>query len=206
MGLDKTENTKEIDQALDDSSADAGLEAATVRGDLVAALISLVFSAVGLIILTPAFVFVPEKFIGTVNSPAFLPKLLFVLLMFLSIIYLFQSIGNYRKHGGGAHSKLYDWFLALGVAAVCTAYIIAVFIIGMTLASMLGIAALTYYFGERRPLVISTLSISIPIFLWFFFEKIANVYLPKGLIFSSIISEPLMLSDFGNSSLSTIYL
>ena len=205
MGLDKTENNAKIDQALDDSLADSGLETATVRGDVMAALISLAFSAVGLIILTPAFVFVPEKFSGTVNSPAFLPKLLFVLLIFLSVIYLFQSIGNYRKHGGGAHSKLYDWFLALGVAAVCTAYIIAVFIIGMTLASMLGIAALTYYFGERRPLVISTLSISIPILLWFFFEKIANVYLPKGIMFSSVISKPLALADFGKTSLLAIY-
>jgi hypothetical protein len=205
MVSDKTENNEEIDQALDDSLADSGLEAATVRGDVMASLISLAFGVLGLIILTPAFVFVPDKFTGTVNSPAFLPKLLFVLLIFLSVLYLFQSIGNYRKHGGGAHSKLYDWFLALGVAAVCTAYIIAVFIVGMTLASMLGIAALTYYFGERRPLVISTLSISIPILLWFFFEKIANVYLPKGIMFSSVISDHVILTDFGKTSLLAIY-
>ena len=205
MVSDKTQNNEEIDQALEDSSTNAGLEAATVRGDVMASLISLVFGALGLIILTPAFVFVPDKFIGTVNSPAFLPNLLFVLLVFLSLLYLFQSISNYRKHGGGTHSKLYDWFLALGVAAVCTVYITAVFIIGMTLASMLGIAALTYYFGERRPLIISTLSISIPILLWFFFEKIANVYLPKGVMFSSVISDPLKLTDFGKTSVLAIY-
>ena len=201
----KPKINEEIVQTLDETSTGTGLEAATVKGDVVASLISLVFGALGLIILTPAFVFVPEKFSGTVNSPAFLPRLLFVILIFLSVLYLCQSIVTFKKYGGGTHSKLYDWFLALGVAAVCTAYIIAVFFIGMTLASMLGIAALTYYFGERRPLIISTLSISIPILLWFFFEKIANVYLPKGVMFSSVISDPLMLTDFGETSLLAIY-
>ncbi|MDB3861053.1 tripartite tricarboxylate transporter TctB family protein [Paracoccaceae bacterium] len=201
----KPKINEEIVQTLDETSTGTGLEAATVKGDVVASLISLVFGALGLIILTPAFVFVPEKFAGTVNSPAFLPRLLFVILIFLSVLYLCQSIVTFKKYGGGANSKLYDWFLALGVAAVCTAYIIAVFFIGMTLASMLGIAALTYYFGERRPLIISTLSISIPILLWFFFEKIANVYLPKGVMFSSVISDPLMLTDFGDTSLLAIY-
>jgi hypothetical protein len=183
------------DEIFGDNISDVGLEAATFRGDIFAALACLAFGVLGYFVLTPMFVFVPEKFAGTVNSPAFLPKLLFILLIFLSLCYLAQGVSAFRKYGSGGRTRLYDWVLASGVMLVCISYIAAIFLIGMTAASVLGIAALTYYFGERKPVLIAALSILIPMFLWYFFESIAHVFLPKGTLFSGNFAELPLLAN-----------
>ena len=193
-------------ETLGDTIADVGLESATVRGDIFASLACVAFGVLGYFVLTPTFVFVPEKFAGTVNSPAFLPKLLFILLVILSLFYLAQGVSEFRKYGGGGRTRLYDWVLAGGVTLVCISYIAAIFLLGMTAASVLGIAALTYYFGERKPILITAISILIPMFLWYFFESIAHVFLPKGMLFSGNFNElPLLAIGIGNVLMATTW-
>jgi hypothetical protein len=154
------------------------LETPTLRGDVVAAVLCLVAGLVGYFLIVPAAVYVPSKVAGTANSPAFLPNLLFLLLTGLSVIYFIQSLSDYLRQPAQGRALIMDWMLAGGTALICVGYITAIYFFGMTLGAVLGVTAMTYYFGERRLWVMSTIAIVLPVLLWYFFEKIAHVLFP----------------------------
>ena len=156
------------------------LETPTRRGDVVAASLCLVAGLAGYFLIVPAAVYVPSKFAGTANSPAFLPNVLFLMLTGLSVIYLIHSLSAYLRQPAQGQARPMDWMLAGGTALICIGYIVAIYIFGMTLGSALGVAATTYYFGERRPWVIGSIAIILPLMLWYFFEKVAYVLFPTS--------------------------
>ena len=154
------------------------LETPTHRGDVIAALLCLSGGLIGYFILVPAAVYVPSKFAGTVNSPAFLPKVLFILLAALGAIYLAQSLTAFLRGPAQGRVRPSDWILAGGTALICIGYVAAIYVVGMTLASALCVAATIYYFGERRVWVIGAIAIILPALLWYFFVKIAHILFP----------------------------
>lgn len=156
----------------------ADLETSTHRGDILAATICLGFGLIGYFVLVPTAVYVPAKFARTVNSPAFLSNVLFIILAGLSAIYLVQSVAAWRRSEPQKRTRLSDWGLAAGTALVCIGYVAAIYIVGMTVASAACVAALIYYYGERRPLVIASVSLILPALLWVFFVKIAHIFFP----------------------------
>ena len=123
-------------------------------------------------------VYVPAQFAGTANSPAFLPNVLFVLLAVFSALYLIQSLIAYWREAPQGRVPISDWALAGGTVLICIGYVAAIHIVGMTLASALGVAATMLYFGERRPWVIGSIAIILPALLWYFFVKIAHILFP----------------------------
>jgi hypothetical protein len=154
------------------------LETPTHRGDVIAALLCLSSGLTGYFIVLPAAVYVPSNFAGTVNSPAFLPEVLFLLLAALGSIYLIQSVAAYLRGPAQGRVRPSDWILAGGTALICIGYIGAIYVLGMTLASALCVAATIYYFGERRAWVIGAIAIILPALLWYFFVRIAHILFP----------------------------
>ncbi len=154
------------------------LETLTRRGDVIAGLFCLVGGLIGYFFVVPAAVFVPTKFAGTVNSPAFLPNALFLILIGLSAVYLVQSLAAYLREQTQGRVRASDWLLAGGTAAICIGYVAAIYIIGMTIASGLSVAIAMYYFGERRFWVIGLVAVILPAALWYFFVKIAHILFP----------------------------
>jgi hypothetical protein len=89
----KNESTAALpDRLPKEPGATIDLDTPTRRGDVIAAAFCFFFGLAGFFYLVPAAVYVPSKFAGTVNSPAFLPNVLFILLAGLSAIYLVTSI------------------------------------------------------------------------------------------------------------------
>jgi putative tricarboxylic transport membrane protein len=160
------------------SPAAIELETPTHRGDVIAALLCLSGGLTGYFIVVPAAVYVPSNFAGTVNSPAFLPNVLFVLLAVLGVIYLAQSLAAFLREPAQGRVRPSDWILAGGTALICIGYIGAIYVVGMTLASALCVAATIYYFGERRAWLICAIAIILPALLWYFFVKIAHILFP----------------------------
>ncbi len=158
------------------------LETPTRRGDTIAALLCLGGSLAGYFFVVPAAVYVPSKFAGTVNSPAFLPNILFILLAALSAIFLAQSLAAHLHESAQGRVRTSDWMLAGGTALICVGYIGAIYIVGMTLGSALCVAATIYYFGERRWWVIGTIAVILPAVLWYFFVKVAHILFPPPLL------------------------
>lgn len=158
--------------------APINLETPTRRGDVIAAVLCLLAGLLGYFVVVPAAVYVPAKFAGTANSPAFLPNVMFVILAVLGAAYLVLSlIARHRAAAEGRVSPS-DWALAGGTALICIGYVAAIHAVGMTLASALAVAATIYYFGERRPMVIASIALILPMLLWYFFVKIAHILFP----------------------------
>jgi putative tricarboxylic transport membrane protein len=154
------------------------LETPTRRGDVIAAALCLATGLGGYFVVVPMAVYVPAQFAGTANSPAFLPNVMFVLLVAFSALYLIQSLIVYRREAPEGRVQASDWALAGGTALICIGYIIAIHAVGMTLGSALAVAATIYYFGERRPALIASIAIILPLALWYFFVKIAHILFP----------------------------
>ncbi|MGI9384922.1 MAG: tripartite tricarboxylate transporter TctB family protein [Methyloligellaceae bacterium] len=169
------------DQALaaqPSSRVDVDIETPTLRGDVVAALLCLGSGLIGYFVLVPAAVYVPSSFAGTVNSPAFFPNVMFLILSGLSGFYLVRSLVAYRHRTGDQRTLLHEWVLASGTALICVGYVAAIYTFGMTAASAACLAATIYYFGERRLWIIVPTSLVLPALLWLFFVKAANVLFP----------------------------
>ena len=164
------------------SPAPVDMDTPTRRGDTIAASLCLIGGLAGYFLVVPVAVYVPPQFAGTANSPAFLPNVLFLLLAALSVIYLLYSVAAQLRSPAQGWAHPSDWMLAGGTALICIGYIVAIFTIGMTLGSALGVAATMYYFGERRPWVIGTIAVILPTLLWYFFVKVAHILLPPSLL------------------------
>ncbi len=70
-------------------AAPIDLDTPTQRGNVIAATLCLGIGLVGYFLVVPGVVYVPSKIAGAVNSPAFLPNVLFILLAGRGAIYLF---------------------------------------------------------------------------------------------------------------------
>jgi putative tricarboxylic transport membrane protein len=154
------------------------LESPTRRGDVIAAVLCLAAGLIGYFVLVPMAVYVPAKFAGTANSPAFLPNVLFILLAALSALYLVQSLIVLLREASEGRVRQSDWALAGGTALICIGYVFGIHVVGMTLGSALAVAATIFYFGERRPVLIASIAVILPLLLWYFFVKIAHILLP----------------------------
>lgn len=155
------------------------IDTPTYRGDVIAAALCLGFALIVYFLVIPAQVYVPRAFVGTANSPAFLPKLICILLAVLSAVYLLNSIIAIRREATQGHARMSDWAIAGGMVAICLAYVGGILALGLTLASAVCVAGTIYFFGERRYVLIAGIALILPALLWYFFVKVANILLPE---------------------------
>lgn len=155
------------------------IDTPTLRGDIIAAAFCLGSALSVYFLVIPAQVYVPKSFIGTANSPAFLPKLVCILLAILSVVYLVNSVIAFRRESRQGRALASDWAIAAGMIAICMIYVGAILIFGMTIASALCIAGTIYFFGERRYGLIVGIAALLPVMLWYFFVKVAHILLPE---------------------------
>jgi hypothetical protein len=164
--------------AISDQLASIDIETPSRRGDVIAALLCLGAGLAGYFFVVPSAVYVPSKFADTVNSPAFLPNVLFLLLTGLSVVYLVQSFVAFRRDAAQGRTPLSDWGLVGGTVLICIGYVGAIYIVGLSLASALAVAATMLYFGERRVWTIASVAVVLPALLLYFFVEIAHILLP----------------------------
>jgi len=158
------------------------LETATGLGDLALAASCLISAGLGYFVLVPRWVYVPAKVAGTLDSPAFFPQALFILLALLAGLLLVQSLFAVSRIAAESRAPPADWRRAGTMLAICLFYLGAVFLIGLPLASAVSMALTLLYFGERRLLVVGLTSVLLPMLLWLFFVKVALVPMPTPLI------------------------
>jgi putative tricarboxylic transport membrane protein len=150
----------------------------TLRGDVIAAALCLGFGLAGYFLIIPNAVYVPPAFVGTANSPAFLPKMVCMILAGLSTVYLIKSVIALRRESSQGRAPIADWALAGAMALICIVYVVAIMLVGLTIASAACVAGAIVFFGERRLSIIVPIAIIGPAVLWYFFVKIANILLP----------------------------
>lgn len=126
--------------------------------------------------------------IADVQSPAFFPILIALLLTALGLLLLVSTLRKPAKARSDAmRSDEIGPIEApgrLAAAAIClVVYYSALTVIGMVAASILLIAVLALVLGYRRLAVLGAIALALPIAIFLAFEKGLFVMLPAGRIF-----------------------
>ncbi len=146
------------------------------RVDQIGGIILGIFSLLLYFVIIPLEVGDTSKF-GV--SPRFLPQILALLLMFLSIC---QVISGYKKRGQ-EDQKIYtinpnELKLILKSLGVFIIYIIALNITGYLITTVVALAVFMFLYGQRNIKRIVLVSVGIPIAIYLFFTKALTMVLP----------------------------
>lgn len=165
-----------------ESTSTRGLETVTAVGETVTGAVAIVAAVFGYIVFVPLWVYVPESVAGTTNSPAMMPKVYCVALGILGSIVAVRGLALLKTARGTPAIANADWRRVVATLALCAVYLLGIESIGLPLASALALAGAMVLFGERRPIMIATTAVVLPLLLWAFFVKVANVPMPDPII------------------------
>ncbi len=143
------------------------------------------FLAIGLVlifILIPTGVAEPKKVPFAVLSPSYYPRLVAIAMAVLGAVIAVRGV---RHASDGVRFAAPDGVAALKVCAVfvilfSTAYALPT--AGFVLGGAVALAALMLLAGERRPLIVGLNAILLPLVLYLFFTKLANIPIPGGVL------------------------
>ena len=125
-------------------------------------------------------------------SPAFYPRLIIITMAILSLVF---ALSNYRKYRKTADSALprepgkkvsilgESSHRTLITVGIMLGYIYLIEFVGFLYATPLGLGALMYHMGTRRIKTFCLVMIGVPLILYFVFERIMLVILPRGILF-----------------------
>jgi len=125
-------------------------------------------------------------------SPAFYPRVVILTMAILSLVFALSSYRQYRKTADSAPpSEPGKRVSILGESSTRTlvtmgimlGYVYLIEWIGFLLATPIGLGALMVHMGNRRLRVLCLVMIGVPLLLYFVFERIMLVILPRGVLF-----------------------
>ncbi len=143
-------------------------------------------------ILLPIGVGTPGRVNITVIAPYFWPSICGLVLMALGVAITVRAWWYEGQKDQGKMTKInnsQDIILPIreglprigGASAIIIFYYLMIGILGMPLASGLAFLTLSLLAGERRFLLIASVALMLPVVLFVFFSRIANVPIPLGI-------------------------
>lgn len=161
----------------------------TATKKIVLGLVTIALFSVCLTVAIPFGVKVPAYVGSHLNSPAFWPTTLSAFLIFLGALQLAAGIREASTKRKAEHldlvasvQRLFASYIRVVFGIILLAgYYVATVWLGMVLASMLAITAFMLAYGVRRPFLIASVSIVVPLVLYAFFVDLAHLPLPMGI-------------------------
>ncbi len=150
--------------------------------DLWAGLVFLLLGVLLITFLIPVGVVEPKKVKFAVLSPSYYPRIVAIA---MSIIGLAIAIGALRRETQVDSTLTFNLNSAVKVCGVFIILIATAYALphaGFVLTTTIALAVLMLLAGERNPIVIGAVAILLPIFLYLFFTKLANVPIPGGIL------------------------
>lgn len=158
----------------------------------------LAFLALGLLVLTvliPYGIDSPPSLQFRALSPSFWPNTVGVVISFIGLALIASSVLSRSPKAtlvqsdidGDQQSSTWLAIRPFLVIVICFALYLALETFGFVLTLTIAMAVLMVIGGERRPLLIATISILTPLALYIFFTKATGVSIPAGVL------EPLLL-------------
>lgn len=153
----------------------------------------------GIFYLIPRFIVVPQQLDSLALSPAFWPNIIMGILLLTSAVILIQGlVARYRQRRSPVQTTAQpaaestDTYPLDGPRTVILSAAVGIFFsyywlidhLGILLSSVLALLALMGLGGERHLKVLLPLAIVLPVVLYYFFTRVAHVYLPQGIFYS----------------------
>lgn len=161
------------------------------KKEIIFSLFIIIFSIVMVTVIIPIEVEVPEELESSYLSPAWAPSVYAVLLGILGAAYLVFAIIdrqlhliNYKnKDTEKTEDKKSDILISLKLWTSLFIFVLLFKYIGILLSSILFMLFITFYCGKGSKKIALILSIVFPVIIYLFFNCVADVVLPAGLIF-----------------------
>ena len=145
------------------------------RRNIIAGVVMLAVS-IGYGVLTAGL---PDRSLPDTPGPAFLPTLITLGLLVLSVALLIRGVVDARRESGGADRygvPARGWIALAGFAV----YVGLLPSLGFVAASVLFFAGLMWLYGERNKILIGLTSILVPVVLFYLFTAGFQILLPRG--------------------------
>ncbi|EBA07048.1 tripartite tricarboxylate transporter TctB family protein [Sagittula stellata] len=154
------------------------------RREIVFAALTLIAAALFAAIVIPAGVTTPGSVKHLPLSPAFLPYVLTGAIALFALVHLLEAL--FAPHVPDDDATPPDlhahWKLRLLVLCVLLLiYLLVPETLGMLLTSIVVTVVLMAMGGERRPLVLLGVGITVPLLIYLFFVHVAQVPMPAGI-------------------------
>lgn len=150
---------------------------------LVGFAIAAVFAVIALVVI-PGYIRVPASIEVAALSPDFWPTVVAWGVVVLAVGLGVQGWLDWRKAAPGddaeAPENPQDWLRAIAAVAAMIVYYALIPYVGIVAASIPAYIAMAALMGARRWGVVLPVSVVLPIALYFFFVKVANIPLPLG--------------------------
>ena len=141
----------------------------TVDQDMVSGIGLIVFGTTGFIGASRL-----ENLVVADLSAAFFPNILFGILIFCGICLLYQS----QKRVNKVKLPTFNYVRLGAMLAVLSGYVYIMDYVGFILATVLFLFAAMYVFGERRKLILFSVSIAAAVIVYFLFTEAFMIVLP----------------------------
>jgi hypothetical protein len=155
------------------------------RREIVFAALTLAASVLFALIVIPRGVTTPASVKHLPLSPAFLPYLLTAGIGVFALVHMLEAIfaPHIPADDDGAQSGMHpNWKgRVLMLCALLAVYLVLPARLGMLPTAILVTIALLAIGGERRPIILLGVGISVPLLVYLFFAHVAQVPLPTGI-------------------------
>lgn len=155
------------------------------RREILFGAVTVVSAAAFALLVIPDGVTTPASVVHLPLSPAFLPYVLtigvglFAAIHFLEAIFAPHMPADDEDRGGGLHARWKSRGLILSLLLLT--YLLLPERLGMLTTAIIVTIALLAIGGERRPLILLGVGISVPLLVYLFFVHVAQVPMPTGL-------------------------
>jgi putative tricarboxylic transport membrane protein len=148
--------------------------------DLISGIMMLVIGLSLMFVLIPLGIETPKKVRYAALSPNYYPYIISFLLTAIGMAVIFKSRKkSFTETNSQTHPKAFQRIFLFILLLVF--YASSLNVLGFVAASIIGLIGSLYLAGERRALTIFYVSVAMPIVLYFFFYKVANIPIPLGI-------------------------
>jgi len=159
------------------------------RHDLLAGVLFVAIATVILFVAIPYGVQEPKKIKFIALSPSYYPRLVCYCLLFFGLLLTARQVFASKKvpeTEDETNTKITPR-LALIIVATFAFYYLSLSVLGFVLSSAIVLLALLLLAGDRNLLSLSLIPLLLPVSVYWFFTKVANIPIPTGIL------EPLLI-------------
>lgn len=155
--------------------------------NFVTGVVMLSVGLVTLFLLIPLGVDEPKKIKYAALSPSYYPRIIATGLCLLGLVIAIQSYWSYlsetpQEEDRNDENRPDATQRITIVFGLLTAMALTLTTFGFVLVAALGLGAAIRFAGERNYLLIASMAIIIPLALYFFFQKVAGIPIPLGIL------------------------
>lgn len=133
-----------------------------------------------------------DKFSSSVvDNAAFMPRLIFAILILCGFVLIVMGIHDIRKNreklleGEALEKVSRETLRSLGALCILLAYILCFKPVGFVISSILFLVAMMFYMTkkeDRKPVLFIIIAVVMTLVVYFCFQKFLYIYLPNGIL------------------------